>query len=370
MPKIYKILIAPLDWGLGHATRSIPLITALLAEGCEVLIAAEGPIQELLQQEFQTLTFLPLKGYRIKYSRKREWLPVKIALQIPGLLFSIFWEHQWLKKIVKDHSIDTVISDNRFGMYHKHIPSVYITHQLLIKTGNELSENLLMKLHYWFIKKYKQCWVPDFEGSKNIAGELSHPAFLPDNLKYIGGLSRFEKNDNIGEKFDLLILLSGPEPQRTIFEKELFFQLKQYSGNVLLVRGLPGGNETLATQNNKNCTIQIRNHLVVRELCHAIKQAKMIISRSGYTTIMDLIKLQKKAILVPTPGQTEQEYLAQYLMQQQLFYSVQQQDFLLNKVLEKTASFPYLHSTFNMEQYKNVIKQFILSIDRYQNENE
>lgn len=371
MLKSYKILIAPLDWGLGHATRSIPLITALLAEGCEVLIAADGHIRVLLHEEFPELTILPLKGYRIRYAKQKKWLLFKIAFQIPGLLFSIFREYHWLKKAVKDHSIDAIISDNRFGMYHKHIPSVYITHQLLIKTGNKLSENILMKLHYWFIKKYKQCWVPDyFEGSKNIAGELSHPVFPPDNIKYIGGLSRFKKTDNIEEKFDLLILLSGPEPQRTIFEKELFFQLKQYCGNVLFVRGLPGGNETLATQTNKNCTIQIRNHLVAQELCHAIKQAKMIISRSGYTTIMDLIKLQKKGILVPTPGQTEQEYLAQYLMQQQLFYSVQQQDFLLNEVLEKTASFPYLHSTFNMEQYKNVIQQFVLSIDRYQNENE
>lgn len=362
--KTYKILIAPLDWGLGHATRSIPLITGLLAEGCEVLIAADGTIQALLEQEFRELTFLPLKGYRIQYSQQKKWLPLKIVLQIPRLLFSIFSEHQWLKKMVKDHSIDAIISDNRFGLYHKHIPSIYITHQLLIKTGNRFSEGLLMKLHYWFIKKYYECWIPDFEGNSNIAGQLSHPSPLPANVKYIGGLSRFETKPYAELKYDLLILLSGPEPQRTIFEKELLFQLKEYNGTALLVQGLPKANKISKT--NENNTIHVRNHIATQELNLVIEQSKIIISRSGYTTVMDMLKLQKKAILIPTPGQTEQEYLAQYLMLQKLFYSVEQHEFLLSDALEKADQFPYLHSSFNMEQYKSVIQQFVLTISTTQ----
>ena len=364
MPKTYKILIAPLDWGLGHATRSIPLITGLLAEGCEVLIAADGTIQALLEQEFRELTFLPLKGYRIQYSQQKKWLPLKIVLQIPRLLFSIFSEHQWLKKMVKDHSIDAIISDNRFGLYHKHIPSIYITHQLLIKTGNRFSEGLLMKLHFWFIKKYFECWIPDFEGNSNIAGQLSHPSPLPANAKYIGGLSRFETKPYAELKYDLLILLSGPEPQRTIFEKELLFQLKEYNGTALLVQGLPKANKISKT--NENNTIHVRNHIATQELNLVIEQSKIIISRSGYTTVMDMLKLQKKAILIPTPGQTEQEYLAQYLMLQKLFYSVEQHEFLLSDALEKADQFPYLHSSFNMEQYKSVIQQFVLTMSTTQ----
>lgn len=364
LPKTYKILIAPLDWGLGHATRSIPLITGLLAEGCEVLIAADRTIQALLEQEFPELTFLPLKGYRIQYSQQKKWLPLKIILQIPRLLFSIFSEHQWLKKVVKDHSIDAIISDNRFGLYHKYIPSIYITHQLLIKTGNRFSEWLLMNLHYWFIKKYYECWIPDFEGNSNIAGQLSHPSPLPANIKYIGGLSRFETKPCAELKYDLLILLSGPEPQRTIFEKELLFQLKEYNGAALLVQGLPKANKISKT--NENNTIHVRNHIATQELNLVIEQSKIIISRSGYTTVMDMLKLQKKAILIPTPGQTEQEYLAQYLMLRKLFYSVEQHEFLLSDALEKADQFPYLHSSFNMEQYKSVIQQFVLTISTTQ----
>ncbi len=363
MAKPYKILIAPLDWGLGHATRCIPLIKNLLSEGCQVLIAADGPVRILLHQEFPALIFLPLHGYKIKYSKKKKSLPIKIALQIPGLLFSIFKEHQWLKKIVKDYSIDAIISDNRFGLYHKHIPCIYITHQLLIKTGNKFFEMLLQKMHYLFIKQYKLCWVPDFEGSPYIAGQLSHPEYLPFNLKYIGGLSRFEKSNQVNINYDLLILLSGPEPQRTIFEDELLLQLIEYTGNVLLVRGLPETNEILFTKANKCDKIMVRNHLASHELNQVIEQSKMIISRSGYTTVMDLIKLQKKAILVPTPGQTEQEYLAKYLMQQQLFYSVEQHTFLLKEVIKKAGLFNYLQLTFDMEQYKSCIKSFVLSIE-------
>ena len=364
LPKTYKILIAPLDWGLGHATRSIPLITGLLAEGCEVLIAADRTIQALLEQEFPELTFLPLKGYRIQYSQQKKWLPLKIILQIPRLLFSIFSEHQWLKKVVKDHSIDAIISDNRFGLYHKYIPSIYITHQLLIITGNRFTERLLMKLNYCFIKKYYECWIPDFEGDSNIAGQLSHPSPLPANIKYIGGLSRFETKPCAELKYDLLILLSGPEPQRTIFEKELLFQLKEYNGTALLVQGLPKANKISKT--NENNTIHVRNHIATQELNLVIEQSKIIISRSGYTTVMDMLKLQKKAILIPTPGQTEQEYLAQYLMLRKLFYSVEQHEFLLSDALEKADQFPYLHSSFNMEQYKSVIQQFVLTISTTQ----
>lgn len=359
MAKPYKILIAPLDWGLGHATRSIPLIMSLLEEGCTIYIAADGQIRSLLQVEFPNATFLMLKGYKIQYATQKKWMPLKIILQIPGILFSIYKEYQWLKNIVKKHSIDGVISDNRFGMYHTVIPSIYITHQLLIKTGNKFSESIARKFHYWFIKKYTQCWVPDFEGKENIAGQLSHPKDLPANIKYIGCLSRFERHEAAEIQYDLLILLSGPEPQRAIFEKLLLLQLQQFSGKVLLVRGQPGINETFLNPKGISNNIQIKNHLAAKELNLAIEQAKIVICRSGYTTIMDMIKLQKKAILVPTPGQTEQEYLGLHLMQQKLFYSVHQNEFLLNEVLETVNEFPSLFIDYDMEQHKKIIHQFV-----------
>jgi hypothetical protein len=213
------ILTAPLDWGLGHATRCIPIINELNKAGHQVIIAAEGQVKSLLQQEFPHHLFIPLPGYKVRYAKSSFWFSVKLLLQSPRIISTIIKEHWWLEKVVKEHKVDMIISDNRFGLYHKAIPSVYITHQLFIKTGNPFSEWIAQRMHGWFIKKYDECWVPDlpagqagFENRYTIAGMLSHPKKQLSNIKYIGCLSRFEKHDEIKKEFDLLILISGPEP--------------------------------------------------------------------------------------------------------------------------------------------------------------
>lgn len=352
-----RILIAPLEWGLGHATRCIPIINELCKQKCEVYIAAEGATFYLLKKEFPALNFLPLMGYRMKYSRNKYFLPWKIVVQFPKIVFTIYKEHQWLKKMVKQNNIDAVISDNRFGMYHKKIPSVYITHQLLIKTGNTFTERIAQRIHNFFIKKYTECWVPDFE-VMGLAGELSHPEKLPKKIKYIGALSRFELEE-AEKKYDLLISISGPEPQRTIFEDQILNELRSYQGKILFMRGLPENNEALKFVNP---SVEIKNHLYAKQLNEAILQSQLILSRCGYTTVMDLVKLQKKAILVPTPGQTEQEYLATYLMANKMFYTIPQKDFVLQNALTDVESFYFSHPEYNMDQYKNVIKQFVHSL--------
>ena len=357
-----NILVVPLDWGLGHATRCIPIIQSLLENGCRVIIAGENATQRLLEHEFPQCTFLPLKGYRIRYSRNKYWLPIKMALQLPRILLRSYQEQRWLKKVVHQYSINAVIADNRFGLFHSTIPTVYITHQLLIKTGNRFSEKILQQIHSWIIRKYTHCWVPDFEGKENIAGELSHPAHCPSNVQYIGCLSRLSPMNNPVKKFDLMLLLSGPEPQRSIFEKLLLGQLKHYSGKVLLVRGLPEniGNEGYATDESAKLTIQ--DYLGAAQLNEAIQQAEMVICRSGYTTIMDLIKIGQKAILVPTPGQTEQEYLAHHLMGQQFFYVATQQHFVLADALKLAADFNVEMPRVDMDQYKKRVNQFVQSL--------
>jgi uncharacterized protein (TIGR00661 family) len=349
-----KVLIAPLEWGLGHATRCIPIINELLHQHCEIFIAAEGATYSLLKNEFPILTFLPLIGYRMKYSRNKNFLPIKIFAQVPKMIFTIYKEHQWLKKIIKEYKIDAVISDNRFGLYNPNIYSVYITHQLLIKTNSFFTEKIAQQIHYSFIKKYDECWVPDFE-TNGLAGELSHPKKLPVIIKYLGALSRFEEKEKL-KKYDLLISISGPEPQRTIFEEKLLNDLKFYTGKVLFVRGLPEKHESIKSE---NVSVEIKNHLDASELNEAILQSDMAVSRCGYTTIMDLVKLKKKAILIPTPGQTEQEYLATYLMEKKMFYTISQKDFLLQDVLNRSASFPFNIPEYNMEQYKIVIENFV-----------
>ena len=196
MPKT-RVLFAPLDWGLGHATRCIPLVREFQALGCEVIIAAESATKALLATEFQDLNFIPLKGYRVGYTRKRKFLPLKIIAQIPRILSVIYYEQRWVKKVVEENAINLIIADNRFGLYHKDIPSIYLTHQLLIRTGREWTDKIAQKIHFSFIRKYTGCWVPDFQGKQNISGELGHVQHPPPSLRYIGCLSRFEKKEGI-----------------------------------------------------------------------------------------------------------------------------------------------------------------------------
>ena len=354
-----RILIAPLDWGLGHATRCIPVISFLVQQNCIVFVAAEGRAKTLLQKEFPDIQFIGLKGYRIQYSRYKFWMPAKLLLQLPILIYRIYTENRWLKKSVKALRINAVISDNRMGLFHKRIPCVYITHQLTIKTGVRFTESIAQKIHYHFINKFNACWVPDAKGALNLAGALSHPAILPKvPVIYLGPLSRFEKK-KVESKYDLCIILSGPEPQRTVFEKIILKDLHKVEGKVCLVRGLPGETRTLQLNNS---SIEIKTHLPADELNYIILQSKIIISRCGYSTVMDLVKLQKKAVLIPTPGQTEQEYLAKYLHAQQLFYCINQHDFSLQEAIKNVIFFEFKQSQVKQNGFENILDSFVAGL--------
>lgn len=332
-----KLLIAPLDWGLGHATRCVPVIKALLDQNCDVWLAGEGAQENLLSKEFPQLPFLPLRGYRVRYSR--VGLAGKILLQIPLILRTIKEENTWLKEQVSKHDFKAVISDNRYGLYHENIFSVIITHQLTIKSHlGKWSESLLQSWNYKLINRFKECWVPDEEDDNNLAGILSHPLKKPAiPVRYIGPLSRFEKNELDVIKDHMLIILSGPEPQRTIFENKIIDQVVHYPGTATVVRGLPGENTILPSTNS----IRFYNHLSTDELILEAQKAEFIISRSGYSTIMDIATLKKKSILVPTPGQTEQEYLGKYLAKKRFAFCVNQEEFLLQENINEARQFDY-----------------------------
>ena len=218
-----KILIAPLDWGLGHATRCQVIIRNLQTLGCDITIAASGKIQNLLQNEFPHLQFLNLPGYEITYSRSKRILPLKILIQVPKILKKIRFENKWLDETIKQHHFNAVISDNRFGLYTKLVPSIFITHQLKIKTNLSWLDKILKRLNYGYINRFTECWVPDFKEELNISGELSHPETLPGvTVKYLGPLSRFNETGIHQTRFKWMVIISGPEPQRSLFEKKIF----------------------------------------------------------------------------------------------------------------------------------------------------
>ncbi|MEO6188860.1 MAG: glycosyltransferase [Ginsengibacter sp.] len=352
------VLIAPLDWGLGHATRCIPIIKEFKGHGCKVLLAGNETLLSLFKKEFPEIEILPLFGYNIKYSKHSSRLFLNLFFQLPKLWNTIIREHRWLKKIVRMYQPDIVVSDNRLGMYHANIVSIYMTHQLTIKTGYGFMDIVASFIHNRFIKKYDECWVPDFEVN-GLAGELSHPANIPPNVVYIGAISRFNKLHLSGKIYKILICLSGPEPQRTILETILLGQLENFNGKVLMVRGILNECEFISL--NKE-DVEIVNHLPAAELNAAFQQAEIIICRSGYTTIMDLVKIEKQAILIPTPGQPEQEYLAYHLLGKKNFFSIDQQHFNLYTTLQEAEKFSPVNGDRDMDLYKITIAKFLNSV--------
>lgn len=354
---VCRILVIPLDWGLGHATRCIPLIRELRLAGLEVLAAAEGRHAALLAQEFPGMEILPLRGYRITYSRKGKQFAYRILEQVPRILSSVRRENRWLAKTVIQHRIGAVISDNRFGLYHPGIPTVILSHQLLIKTpfGGGM-DRFLRRINYHYIQKFSECWVPDFQGPLNLGGDLSHPEPLPRNARYLGAWSRFEPLEGLARPYKLLALISGPEPQRTMLESLLTPQILELNLPALIVRGKPGDTD----RQQLSSQVEQVSHLGSRELNEAIQSCELVISRSGYTTLMDLVKLKKKAILIPTPGQTEQEYLGSYLLGRGVFLSLPQEDFRLAGALEQARNFPFRNPICgeSMEAYKPILQKF------------
>ena len=372
--KSSRVLVAPLNWGLGHATRCVPIIRGLLAEGYEVVIAADGYPLKFLRQEFPHLEWVEFEGLKVRYADGESQVGAMLR-QVPGFLRGIWREHKELKRIVEAYDIDVVVSDNRFGLWCKDVHSVYVTHQLMVKMprGLKWMEWVVWRLHRWFIKHYNECWVPDVEGDDNLSGDLSHKYPLLKNTKFIGPLSRFSTTPirwedvrveaealDLKDRYDVVAVISGPEPHRTNLEKQItdyrlqiadnsqramvdgqqvltpsgqaLVPLKQGDNKIvdfqfsfliphfiakgsktdgsslLIIQGLPADDLRLVEHKDG---VDYIPHLSTGLLQWYMQEAKEIVCRSGYSSIMDLHTIGCKAHLVPTPGQTEQIYLAE-----------------------------------------------------------
>ena len=339
-----RILVAPLNWGLGHATRCIPIINALITHGFEPIIASDGSALSLLRKEFPKLKALELPSYNITYPKKGSSFKIKLIQDSPRLLKTIKKEKRLVKNLIENSNISGIISDNRFGVRHKQIPSVFITHQLRVLSGN--TTWLSSKLHQKIIKKFDECWIPDFDNTNNLSGKLGHVEDYKSLIKYIGPLSRFKKKI-VPLKFDLLIVLSGPEPQRTYLEEKLLEQLTFFNGNVCFIKGVIEVEQKKTTKNH----ITLHNYMTSVELERVLNESDTILSRSGYTSIMDYAKLEKKVFLIPTPGQFEQEYLAKKLQLDGIAPFCDQETFSIDMLdtLENYTGFKALNTDVNYQ---------------------
>lgn len=273
--------------------------------------------------------------------------------QLPAITKSISREHLWVRQKADELQLHGIISDNRYGLYHPVLPSVIITHQLRVMSGfGSMPDRMIQRLHYRMLNRFGATWVPDNDGQPNLAGELSHPTRLPYNTSYIGLLSRFAGSAAAATSGQgpLLILLSGPEPQRTVLAKTLWQQAEQYDGPVVFVAGC----EKAAMPAQVPPHITYYKRLPANELKTQLDAASMVICRSGYSTLMDLVAMGKRAIVIPTPGQTEQEYLGASLHQQGVFYCTPQQGFDLRRAMGAAATFPFnslpLQPAFSLHQ--------------------
>ncbi len=325
-----RILVAPLDWGLGHTTRCLPLMNTLKALGHNVIVACNQWQRSFIENIYTDIETIHLEGYNVTYSAHDSLGKISMIGSVPAVCNAIKREQKWLADHLKHLNIDGIISDNRYGLHHHGVPSVIITHQLEVQTGmGKGSDRLVQKLHYKYLAQFDEVWTPDVAGDINLAGRLSHPAHLPAHHRYIGLLSQFQ-GVSIKPNWDgyLLILLSGPEPQRSILEKILWRQVKEYKGKVVFVAG-----KEQKMPDDIPAHVTYHSRLGGPDLAHVIQGAALVVCRSGYSTIMDLMLLNRGAILIPTPGQTEQLYLAQHLSESRLFMAATQKNIDINKMV-------------------------------------
>jgi len=343
-----NILVAPLNWGIGHATRCIPIINQLLLKGYNPIIASDGEALYILQKEFPSLKSIEFPSYDIKYPKNGKYLKIKLLLNIPKISRAIKKEKRLVSVLVDSEELIGIISDNRLGVRNAKIPSVYMTHQLNVLTG--IMSGLSSYIHRYFINKFDKCWVPDDE-FKNYSGVLSKTKKVK-NQQFIGVLSRFEKVQT-DMKYDLLVLLSGLEPLRSQLENKLILELKKYKGKVLFVRGKISREQKIKVEG----AITFYNYMLTTELQKAINESKLILARSGYSTIMDLVKLDKKAFFIPTTGQNEQEYLAKRLHEMKVATFSSEDKFKI-EMLSKTENYTGFSSDSSSELMSNLFDLF------------
>jgi len=337
------IIVSPLNWGLGHASRCIPVVEALVEHEFEPVLAGDGASLELLASEFPALRTYELPSYGIRYAKNPGLFRLKLLSQVPNAQKVVSREHKKVQDIVSREKASGIISDNRFGVYSKKVPSVYLTHQLSIRAGWISGPASIWNQR--LISKFDYCWVCDFKGDNSLAGELSSNPGRLKNVEWIGPLSRFPKNkrehsngpsNQLQRKVDIGIVLSGPEPSRSQFEQKVVEVLKGRQEKVVLVRGVM---DTQSCRTDQNLTIH--NYMLTDELEELMLRSGLLIMRSGYSSIMDLFALGTNALLVPTPGQSEQEYLADRMQRKGWFPTVTQNELDWNSIQE-ALEFPGL----------------------------
>ncbi|MGC8612019.1 MAG: glycosyltransferase family protein [Athalassotoga sp.] len=343
-----KVLYGLCTWGLGHMTRSLPIMRRLVDEGHKLFIyTSDRPLIALKKEFGDKCEYIESVEYPSPYT-KNGTFGLRITLMMPAIINAIMKEHREVLKLSRDLDIDILISDSEYGVFDKSKPSFFIFHQLRYVPPNFLFvlKNQTERFNYYFRNSFTKFIVPDFPFNGGLTGNLSHNLSYidPEQVKYIGILSDYQRM-NLPQDIDYLISLSGREPSRSVFEKKIVDQIGVLKGNVVLVRGMPENAERLKIPN-----VEVINYAGKGLRDELMNRAKFVIARSGYSTIMDMVELGKRGLLVPTPGQTEQEYLSEYLAEKLYFYSVDEEEIDLEKDIEIAKSYNGYRPPWRTEQ--------------------
>jgi hypothetical protein len=325
------LLVSPLEWGLGHTVRVVPFILEAIEQGHRVILASDGRSLDFLRHRFPDLAWVRMPFYPVSYPEDGRFLR-KIVRQIPGILKAIRQNRRQLDEIVSTYQVTRILSDHRYGLYHKNVHSIFVTNQLWLKApkGWSFGEGVIYWLHRFTLRKFSEIWIADHEGAENLSGQLTHPMHLPARAKYIGPVTRFRgvtlERPAFAQPFEVLALVSGPEPQRTIFENLLIERFKRTKSKAVIFRGLPPVYPDIKPTIKEIGNIVLIDHASDGHLLWYLLQASEIICRPGNSTLSDLDFLGKTAWLVPTPGQTEQEYIARQLERSGRYRLCEQKD--------------------------------------------
>lgn len=357
--RLPTVLVAPLNWGLGHATRCVPLIHALERMGSKVLLASDGAALQMLKAEFPHLPTFSLPSYNIRYqTQSMVW---NIARQMPRITYAIRAEQWATERLVREQGISGIISDNRYGCFSRRVPNVVLTHQIHLRVNNAALQWAANQVLRRALRKFDAVWVPDEAGDPNLSGELSHPPLKGLDIKYLGLLSRFspqpQSSTNSGQVSKIAVILSGPEPQRTVLEQILLEQAMVLPQKFVFVKGKPQFKEHSMVGEN----VELVSFLTSSELNELVQSCKWVISRAGYSSLMDLAAIgEKKALLIPTPGQTEQEYLGDTLARKGLFVCQKQSEIDLKKgLMDLENKTGFASKAFDTQQFEGVLEDWV-----------
>ncbi len=333
-----KVLFGTSSWGLGHATRDLNLIRGLLSRGCDVTLVSTGNALQVLKDELgDSCRYLDWPDIPSSVARSSFLFYMKTTTNIPRIIWTWHNEKRLVSNLLRREHFDLIVTDHRNGLVRSDVPSYFITHspRYIAPWRDPFMEGVME----WFLARWfapvRGILVPDDEDG-GMSGDMSHKIrFTPrEKITYLGILSSVHRRD-LPQDIDYFITISGPEPQRTMFAEKVLSQVKALSGKIVIALGIPGGRAPELGNG-----IEVYPYLNREKQEEMLNRAKLVVCRSGYTTLMELAEIGRRALLIPTPGQSEQEYLAKTLRERGVFYSVKQTKLDLVRDTDLARNYP------------------------------